>query len=238
MDQSSEEVPTIQPQAPVARDTTSIGQEQQAQGEHDEAWLKQYSCVYFGYSSNLSPRTMKQRCPDSLFISLARISGWRWIINETGYANIIPSTADDEVWGSLCFLSRRDEMALDESEGVPWLYEKVKLKVKRVPQEIAGEEWRTDDAAEEVEATAYVDVQRLTEGRIEKEYITWVRKSLEDAKLCGLPDSYADKYIRKFLPAKTDDDLPEQEVMMVRTMQFGEKGAGLVPRGFASWSRG
>lgn len=225
-------------QAPVARDTTTTGLEQQARGQADEGWLKQYSCIYFGYASNLSPRTMKQRCPDSLFISLARITGWRWIINETGYANIIPGNPDDEVWGSLCFLSRRDEMALDESEGVPWLYEKMKLKVKRVPQDVAGAEWRTNDAGEEIEATAYVDVQRLAEGKIEKEYVVWVRKAIEDAKLCGMPESYAEKYIRKFLPAREDNDLPEQEIMMVRTLQFGETSAGLVPRGFASWSRG
>lgn len=225
-------------QAPVARDTTTTGLAHRARGEEDEAWLKQYSCVYFGYASNLSPRTMKQRCPDSLFISLARISGWRWIINETGYANMIPGSPDDEVWGTLCFLSRRDEMALDESEGVPWLYEKMKLKVKRVPQDIAGAEWRAHDAGEEIEATAYVDAQRLTEGKIEKEYVTWVKKAIEDAKLCGMPDSYAEKYIRRFLPVKTEDDLPDQEIMMVRTLQFGDKDAGLVPRGFASWSRG
>lgn len=138
-------------------------------------------------------------------------------------------------------------MALDESEGVPWLYEKLKLKVRRVPQEIAGAEWRAGSAAgddgdrehgEEVEATAYVDVQRLTEGRIEKEYVTWVKKSIDDAKLCGLPESYAEKYIERFLPVRTEDDLPDQEIMMVRTLQFGDKDGGLVPRGFASWSRG
>lgn len=163
------------------------------------------------------------------------------MINETGYANIVPGEADDEVWGSLCFLSRRDEMALDESEGVPWLYEKMKLKVRRVPQEDAGSEWKSGNVqGEEVEATAYVDVQRLTDGRIEREYVVWVRKAVEDAKLCGLPDVYVNKYIRKFLPTSdaANDGLPEQDIMMVRTMRFGEKDAGVVPRGFASWNRG
>lgn len=129
-------------------------------------------------------------------------------------------------------------MALDESEGVPWLYEKMKLRVKRVLQNIAGEEWRASDAGQEIEATAYVDVQRLTEGKIEKEHVTWVRKAIDDAKRCGMPESYAEKYIHKFLPIRNDNDLPEEDIMMVRTLQFGETSAGLVPRGFASWSRG
>lgn len=75
-----------------------------------------FTTVYFGYGSNLSPRTMKQRCPDSLFIGLALLPNYRQIINSTGYANIVPSHGD-EAYGSLCFLSNRDKAALDESRG-------------------------------------------------------------------------------------------------------------------------
>jgi gamma-glutamylcyclotransferase len=208
--------------------------------EMSEEKLKQYTCLYFGYGSNLSPRTMKQRCPDSLFISLARLKGWRWQINETGYANIVPAEPDDEVWGSLCFLSRRDEMALDESEGVPWLYEKKNLKVTRMPVPGVDGDWKDGQAEQEqeVEATAYVDVQRVSDGRIEKEYVVWVRKSVEDTKALGLPDGYAEKYIETYLPVRQEGDVPDQEIMMVRTMQFGEKGVETIPRGFASWTRG
>ena len=108
---------------------------------------------------------MRQRCPDALYISLARLPDYKWIINSTGYANIIPSLGD-EVYGTLCFLSNRDESALDESEGVPWMYEKHKLKMWRLPPG-GGGEWGKDE--EEVEATVYVDVQRLEEGKVEKE---------------------------------------------------------------------
>lgn len=126
-----------------------------------ESALKEISCVYFGYGSNLSPRTMKQRCPDSLFIGLAELKDWKWIINETGYANIIRSPGD-VVYGSLCFLSKRDEMALDESEGVPWLYEKRTLSVTRV---LNGPDRASDwggAGSVEVPAIAYVDLQRTT----------------------------------------------------------------------------
>lgn len=84
---------------------------------------RRFSELYFGYASNLSPLAMKGRCPDSLFCGLARIDGWKWHINSTRYGNIIESPGD-VVYGSLYFLSPRDEAGLDESEGVPWLYEK------------------------------------------------------------------------------------------------------------------
>lgn len=173
---------------------------------------------------------MKQRCPDSLFISLARLPDWKWIINGTGYANIIPSPGD-EVYGSLCFLSGRDETALDESEGVPWLYEKHPMKVNRVS---TGGEWGNED--EQVEATVYVDVQLKDTGHIEREYIVWVKKAIEDGIKCGMPESYADRYLRPWLPRLAPGEEP-LDVVMVRTTKFG-LNAQLVPKGFASWSRG
>lgn len=196
--------------------------------------MADFSCVYFGYGSNLSPRTMKQRCPDSLFIGLAELKDWKWMINGTGYANIVPS-AGDVVYGSLCFLSKRDEMALDESEGVPWLYEKQTLPVSRVLTDAEkSSDWGTGGAIQ-VQAIAYVDVQRTTVGKIEREYVVWVKKAIEDGLTAGMPKEYAEKYIVPFLPK---DDGKLADIMMVRTSRFGEHSAGLVPRGFASWSRG
>jgi gamma-glutamylcyclotransferase len=78
-----------------------------------------FTTLYLGYSSNLSPVTMKQRCPDSIFVGIALLKDYKWIINTTSYASIIPSPGD-VVYGSLYFLSGRDEAALDTSEGVPW----------------------------------------------------------------------------------------------------------------------
>lgn len=196
----------------------------------DEA---RFSCLYFGYASNLSPRTLKQRCPDSLFVGLAVLRGWKWIINETGYANIVESDEDDEVYRSLCFLSQRDEAALDDSEGVPWLYEKKHLRVKRLLS--ADEVKEYGGEAPEVEAVCYVDVQRKIEGDVQKEYIVWLKKAIDDAVACGMPMSYADKYISKHIPAEF---VTESDIMMIRTTRVDGKSTGLVPRGFASWDRG
>ena len=84
---------------------------------------RRFSELYFGFASNLAPSTMKGRCPDSVFCGLARLDDWKWTINSTKYANIVPSPGD-VVYGGLFFLSPRDEAGLDHSEGVPWLYEK------------------------------------------------------------------------------------------------------------------
>lgn len=145
---------------------------------------------------------MKQPCPDSLFVGLGQLKGWKWIINETGYANIVPSPGD-VVYGSLCFLSRREKMALDESEGVPWLYEKMDLPVTRL---VAGEgegegEGRSTAGEDKINAMSYVDVQRKSVGNIEKEYVVWVRKAIEDGVQCGMPtrNTQRSTYRRIFL---------------------------------------
>ncbi|KAL2394768.1 hypothetical protein ABEF93_004823 [Exophiala dermatitidis] len=206
-------------------------------GRRTSGSMTDFSCVYFGYGSNLSPRTMKQRCPDSLYIGMAELKDWKWIINETGYANIVRSPGD-VVYGSLCFLSRRDEMALDESEGVPWLYEKMELPVTRlVGDSDQSSDWTQGGNSLQVTAMTYVDVQRIAVGKIEREYVVWVRKAIEDGRLAGMPASYAEKYMAPFMPSEGEGAKLE-DIVMIRTTRFGEHSAGIVPRGFASWNRG
>jgi hypothetical protein len=86
-----------------------------------------------------------------------------------------------------------------------------------------------------LDATVYVDVQRLEEGKIEKEYAVWVKKAIVDGVRYGMPPFYAEKYLEPVLPEGKGEGLAD--VVMVRTTQFGED-AKLVPRTFASWSRG
>lgn len=173
----------------------------------DPSYEPDYSTVYFGYGSNLSPRTMKQRCPDSLFIGLGKLHDYRWQINETQYANVVPS-AGDVVWGALFFLSRRDEAMLDQSEGVPWLYEKHRVTCQRVTEE---------SASDEVEALCYVDVQRTVDGKIEPDYVVWVNKGIREASQCGLPVEYVEKYLRPFTPPPPPPE-KEQDIAYVRIM--------------------
>ena len=173
----------------------------------DPKYEPEFSTVYFGYGSNLSPTTMKQRCPDSLFIGLGTLSHYRWQINETQYANVVPSPGD-VVWGSLFFLSRRDEAMLDQSEGVPWLYEKHQVKCKQITEE------SSDD---EIDALCYVDVQRTEDGKIEPDYVVWVNKAIKEASQCGLPAEYVEKYLRPFTPLPPPPE-KEQQIAYVRIM--------------------
>ncbi|KAK2801825.1 hypothetical protein FQN50_007570 [Emmonsiellopsis sp. PD_5] len=50
--------------------------------------------LYFAYGSNLSHSQMRQRCPfdpsiSSKPLAIARLDGWKWIICERGYANVL-----------------------------------------------------------------------------------------------------------------------------------------------------
>lgn len=44
--------------------------------------------LYFGYGSNLWKAQMQSRCPTSKYLGIARLNGYRWIINKRGYANV------------------------------------------------------------------------------------------------------------------------------------------------------
>jgi len=170
---------------------------------------KRFSELYFGYASNLSPSAMKGRCPDSIFCGLARLKDWKWQINSTQYGNIIPSP-NDVVYGALFFLSPRDEAGLDESEGVPWMYEKHTLEAERIG--VNGE-----DFGQSVSVMTYVDVQRPEEGAIMSDYVVWINKAIRDAKPFGLPSDYVEKYLRPYIPAQTKEE-EEREMEFVRVM--------------------
>ncbi|EMD00888.1 hypothetical protein BAUCODRAFT_61477 [Baudoinia panamericana UAMH 10762] len=176
---------------------------------------RRFSELYFGYASNLSPAAMKGRCPDSLFCGLARLENWKWQINSTQYGNIIPSEGN-VVYGSLFFLSPRDEAGLDESEGVPWLYEKRTVEVERVGADGKG-------TGQRVSTMTYVDVQRTDEGTIMPDYIVWINKAIRDAKPYGLPDEYVQKYVRPYIPPISKED-EDRDLIAVRVMAPRHRG--------------
>jgi len=71
---------------------------------------------------------MKHRCPKSPFDGVARLDGWKFIVNNrkgggVGYANIVRSESD-HVWGLVFNLTADDEKELDKREGSS--YEKKK----------------------------------------------------------------------------------------------------------------
>ncbi|KAI5366573.1 putative gamma-glutamyl cyclotransferase, gamma-glutamylcyclotransferase [Septoria linicola] len=90
--------------------------------------------IYFGYGSNLWLHQMRQRCPTSKYLGIARLKGYKWFIYDRGYANIVKLSDEEEtrqesdgrqkhdyrteVWGLVYGLEASDEARLDVNEGV------------------------------------------------------------------------------------------------------------------------
>jgi gamma-glutamylcyclotransferase len=85
--------------------------------------------LYFAYGSNLSFQQMAVRCPESRYIGRALLPGFRWQINQRGFANIVAEPGST-VEGLCYLLSQRDEARLDKSEGVPTAYSKKQAEVE------------------------------------------------------------------------------------------------------------
>ncbi|PPQ91404.1 hypothetical protein CVT25_014292 [Psilocybe cyanescens] len=146
--------------------------------------------VYFGYGSNLWLDQMNRRCPESKYIGVGSLANWRWIINERGYGNIVPSPGDI-VYGLMYELSRRDEHDLD-------IYEGETYQKQIIPVNFTG----TSDSPAEgiVRSLIYVDVERKSDGSPRKEYIYRMNMGIADALKEGVPADYIDKYLRHFIP--------------------------------------
>jgi gamma-glutamylcyclotransferase len=72
--------------------------------------------LYFAFGSNLSLSQMARRCPNSKYIGRATLAHYQWMINERGYANVIPSNGD-WVEGLVFEIDSEDERRLDKNEG-------------------------------------------------------------------------------------------------------------------------
>ncbi|KAG4442924.1 hypothetical protein IFR05_001628 [Cadophora sp. M221] len=98
--------------------------------------------LYFAYGSNLHLKQMATRCPESRFIGLGILRGYRWQINERGYANVVEDS--NMTTEGLCYLlSAKDEDRLDRNEGVHiGAYEKAELEVELVcrPAVLVGQD--------------------------------------------------------------------------------------------------
>ena len=179
-----------------------------------------FSCLYFGYDSNISPLTLTQRCPGALHVGLAILPSYKFIINAVGFGTIVPFPSD-HVYGNLYFLTAQHEAALDASEEVPDWHQKISLEVEMV----GG----SDMAGRKVQATCYVDTIRKEEGVISKEYVIWLRKAIVDGTASGVPVEYFEKYFRKWLPE--DESVGrEEEILMVRTAKVDREDLRFVPR--------
>ena len=76
--------------------------------------------LYFAYGSNLSPRQMRQRCPDATRAGKATLYGWQFFATARGSAGIRPCRHGTQsvVEGGLWWVSPRCVATLDLYEGV------------------------------------------------------------------------------------------------------------------------
>ncbi len=178
---------------------------------------------YFGYGSNLSLSQMDRRCPASRYVGVGRLSNYRWIINERGYANIVESTiattethAPDVVYGLIYLLTPEDEARLDVNEGVPDAYTKEMMTVEfwhRLFNKWAGGRLDVKKPAERRSVLVYIDRKRVGEGEPNKEYVWRMNRGIKDAVEKGVPRRYVERVMRRFVPVGEgeDDDVSSDE---------------------------
>jgi gamma-glutamylcyclotransferase len=184
--------------------------------------------VYFGYGSNLWRQQMAERCPHSTFVGIGRLSGYRWQINDRGYANVVELHSDttnsnaatsefeDVVYGLIYTLTALDESRLDKNEGVPYAYTKEILAVDFWPATSTESTTSVDTAAkpEKKDMLVYIDRTKTKDSKPKKEYIVRMNHGIDDALAAGVPKEYVNKVIRKSIPPldekEIDQDLKDQ----------------------------
>ncbi|KAI9727501.1 MAG: hypothetical protein M1828_006443 [Chrysothrix sp. TS-e1954] len=168
--------------------------------------------VYFGYGSNLWLDQMHRRCPESKYLGVGRLDGYRWMIMERGYANVVFSDPKeghvpkkeaprDSVYGLLYELNAADEAALDQNEGVPWAYTKENTTT-HVWWPVDGAKVNVNGTSSTATTLVYIDKKRIKDSQPKDEYIARMNHGINDAVEKGVPQKYVDDVMRKFIPVR------------------------------------
>ncbi|CAK4031869.1 Hypothetical predicted protein [Lecanosticta acicola] len=204
--------------------------------------------IYFGYGSNLWRHQMRQRCPTSKYLGIARLKGYRWIIYDRGYANIVEEAeqADHkeydythECWGLVYTLQRKDEERLDVNEGVPVAYKKEWIECEFWPssenaadaaaaenEENTTFRWSngkpdTSKDPKRVDMLVYINRDMTKETPPKEEYIYRMNMGIRDAVKEGMPEAYVEQVIRQFIPDKEDEEV--REVARRQALEFEDE---------------
>ncbi|TVY44480.1 hypothetical protein LOCC1_G003411 [Lachnellula occidentalis] len=181
--------------------------------------------LYFAYGSNLSLTQMASRCPTSTYHALAALRGWKWIIGERGYANIVASPAEPTTATAKSNFALRgkplppadeEESAVEkEKRGdyvVGMLYyleaadeasldqaEGVPYAYVKQKLDVDALDARGKETGQRVQALVYVDMARMGTGVCKEEYVGRMNRGVRDAEGKGMSASYVDKYLRPFV---------------------------------------
>jgi hypothetical protein len=171
---------------------------------------------------------MRTRCPTSTHHGLARLPGYRWIINSRGYANIVqlatgasdgcpsttPATSQEpppqdpthEVWGLVYTLQPSDERRLDGYEGVPHAYGK-----EWIACEVWGREGGHRGPSRKLDLLVYINRELVREAAPREEYVRRMNRGIRDALREGVPEGYVQGVLRRFIPEGEDGGEEEEE---------------------------
>lgn len=167
--------------------------------------------LYFAYGSNMCITQMADRCPRSVFLGKAQLHDYRWQINQRGVANVVKSPGK-LVRGLAYLVHSTDMIPLDRYEGVSsGLYEQqflpvelfthsifVNYKTKYMARLMEHPDLKGFDLSGKTakgkkivtEALVYVSEEFKRDGLIRKEYISRMRKSVNQSLKLGLVRTY------------------------------------------------
>jgi gamma-glutamylcyclotransferase len=163
--------------------------------------------LYFGYGSNLWLYQMSTRCPTSTYLGVALLPNYQWMINERGYANVVPSSSSTTsssqystgVYGLVFTLSSSDEAGLDKNEGVPLAYTKELLSCDFWSSNTSHKVDTSKRPDGKKDMLVYIDRKRVTPGEPRKEYVYRMNQGIADAVRLGVPERYVRDVMRKFI---------------------------------------
>ena len=143
--------------------------------------------LYFAYGSNMDPAQMAERCPGSVALGAARVSGWRLTFTRDspawgGGVGHIEADPGSEVWGVLWDLTPEHLAALDVYEGI-----EIGAYVRDV--------LTVSFEGREVEAQVYLAIPRGYK-KPSKKYLSAL---IRGAEAHGCPDDYVEQ-LRRELP--------------------------------------
>lgn len=186
--------------------------------------------LYFAYGSNLHIKQMNRRCPNSKYIGKARLSNYRWQINERGYANV---TEAEGHWvdGLVYEIDDIDEAKLDINEGVAknaynkrymtvllhraqralyrrpiaWIVEKGgPAAVDRQAKLVAQGRRESPLLHWQDGVLIYINPNCIVDSNPKEEYVNRINLGIADARALGVDEDYIRNCIRPFIPETTN----------------------------------
>ncbi|KAM3516801.1 hypothetical protein NHJ13051_009567 [Beauveria bassiana] len=158
--------------------------------------------TYVGFGSNMWKQQVKTRCRTAEYLGIARLPGYRWFIAAQGGANITLGSDDDEVWGLAYSLQPSDEAELDVIEGVPTHFTKNMIQAQLWEPMATDGTHRADPAqpGRAVGMLVYMSHERIATGKPRAEYVVRMNHAISDALSSGVPLSYIENVLRKWIP--------------------------------------